>query len=585
MDYELGEEVFFLLREIKTVVNELVVVSAKILSKSERDRICGYADKVYENIAGFDVNRWQFAIKREDIQNKEVVLFNDSFFGPLYPLNFIFEDMQTKEIDFWGFSSAADIRHKGHKFLQTYFMVFKRQVVQRLVFHEFWSKLPNIHNLNEYKRFVEYKMTYDFEKAGMTWCAYLDTKETDKKRLNNMDSMLLSPEKVMREKMIPIISKHSFIARREVVLNYNNGSEIKEAIDFIKRNTGYNEQLIYQYFIKRCNIYDLRTIFNQCFVLAEETYEIGKKRVAIYAHLFYEDLFEKAIKYLGVIPTEIDVYISTDTDEKKEKIESLFYKHRKVKIVVVNPRGREWSAFLIVMKKYLLKYDYFCMLHDKKSSQIFFETVGITYGNILWDNLLWKEGYVRAVIHFFEEHPEMGVLVPPEAYHGIYFNTAIDYWTICFEKTKELAERLALNVLLEAEKPPISLGGAFWCRTDSIRKILNFEFKYEDFVKEPMPVDGTFNHALERILPYVAQDAGFYTGTIMNPEYAAEDITNKQYIIRSILREIKDMGGISLTTFEEALDNLKYLQKKGKIQRKRRRKENAKQNRDFPISR
>lgn len=99
-----------------------------------------------------------------------------------------------------------------------------------------------------------------------------------------------------------------------------------------------------------------------------------------------------------------------------------------------------------------------------------------------------------------------------------------------------------------------------------------------------MPVDGTFSHALERVLPYVVQDAGFYTGTIMNPEYAATDNTNKQYIIRSILREIGNIEGISLGTFEETLNNLKSLREKGKIQRRLWRNEDFNQNRDFLIS-
>ena len=43
---------------------------------------------------------------------------------------------------------------------------------------------------------------------------------------------------------------------------------------------------------------------------------------------------------------------------------------------------------------------------------------------------------------------------------------------------------------------------------------------YEDFPDEPMPVDGTISHAIERILPFVAQDAGFKTLIVMNASYA-----------------------------------------------------------------
>ena len=50
-----------------------------------------------------------------------------------------------------------------------------------------------------------------------------------------------------------------------------------------------------------------------------------------------------------------------------------------------------------------------------------------------------------------------------------------------------------------------------------IEKIFEYAFKGEDFPAEPMPVDGTISHAIERIWPYVAQEAGYYSAHILNP--------------------------------------------------------------------
>lgn len=39
---------------------------------------------------------------------------------------------------------------------------------------------------------------------------------------------------------------------------------------------------------------------------------------------------------------------------------------------------------------------------------------------------------------------------------------------------------------------------------------------------EPLPYDGTISHAIERIVGFVALDAGYKVGTIMNCQYAAK---------------------------------------------------------------
>ena len=66
----------------------------------------------------------------------------------------------------------------------------------------------------------------------------------------------------------------------------------------------------------------------------------------------------------------------------------------------------------------------------------------------------------------------------------------------------------------------------FWCRTAALTKITNKNWQIEDFPEEPMPKDGTISHALERIFPFAAQTLGFYSGWIMNEEFARNEVEN-----------------------------------------------------------
>lgn len=53
-----------------------------------------------------------------------------------------------------------------------------------------------------------------------------------------------------------------------------------------------------------------------------------------------------------------------------------------------------------------------------------------------------------------------------------------------------------------------------------------------------MPLDNTINHAIERILPYVAQSQGFYSGLMMTEEYASLYTCNYQYMLDAIVNKI-----------------------------------------------
>ena len=80
---------------------------------------------------------------------------------------------------------------------------------------------------------------------------------------------------------------------------------------------------------------------------------------------------------------------------------------------------------------------------------------------------------------------------------------------------------MGVKANFDADKSPITLGTAFWCKREALAALFEHDFSYEDFPDEPMPIDGTVCHALERILGYVAQHEGYYTAYIMDSELAA----------------------------------------------------------------
>lgn len=274
------------------------------------------------------------------------------------------------------------------------------------------------------------------------------------------------------------------------------------------------------------------------------------KRAAVFCHLYYEELFGECIDYLTMASEQCDIFITTDTIKKCERLAELSETSiPKAKIELCDKRGREWAAYLFVFCEYYRDYEYVCYIHDKKSSQMFYPTVGESFFHNLWENSIRSSEYINGVMAQFDEKPWLGILAPPEVYHNTYFHTQADYWTICYEKAKKLLDEKKVEVPLKRDKAPIALGSVFWCRREAIDGLYKLDISECDLPNEPMSVDGTISHILERIVPCIAQSAGYFTGIIMNEDTAKRNIINYQTMLKGITGAIRKRGKSNMATY------------------------------------
>ncbi len=90
---------------------------------------------------GFDFAMWAQVLLAEDCAAyDEVLLTNSSIIGPFSPLQPILDRMAGEPCEFWGLTESAQlIPH-----LQSYFLVFRKPVLEALAFQQFWaSVLPS----------------------------------------------------------------------------------------------------------------------------------------------------------------------------------------------------------------------------------------------------------------------------------------------------------------------------------------------------------------------------------------------------------------------------------------------------------
>jgi rhamnosyltransferase len=129
------------LARLKDVCDRIVFVSTSKLPEREVEKLRPFVELVLlKDNTGFDFGMWQHGLERTDLAGvDEIVLTNSSVFGPIYPLGPIFGRMSDDPCDFWGMTDNFELRWH----LQSYFLVFKRNVVHSEAFRTFfWSVLP-----------------------------------------------------------------------------------------------------------------------------------------------------------------------------------------------------------------------------------------------------------------------------------------------------------------------------------------------------------------------------------------------------------------------------------------------------------
>ncbi|MGZ7445310.1 rhamnan synthesis F family protein [Paenibacillus sp. TH7-28] len=541
-----------MLEDLKRNVDRLVVVCNGKLTIDGRQKF----EKITEDIIvrenkGFDV--WAYKEGIEYIgwdglsYYDELVLINYTMFGPFYPFSEMFNEMSRRNIDFWGITKhygTEDDWTGGHMkygyipdFIQSFFIVIRKKMHSSFEFKRYWDKMRPIGSYIESMAFHEGIFTKDFSDSGFSCDVYIDT---DDLKEHTQAPTTYTPLELLKRRC-PIVKRKVFFDYYSFYLQFNTGEVGVETYEYIRKNLDYNIDLIWDNILRTSNQADIKKNMQLNYVLPLNfsNYKENKDRkIALIMHLYFEDLLVECLEYAKSITADSDVYITTDTERKREAILRVFNELdcNKLEVRVIENRGRDVSSLLVGCKDILMNYDYVCFAHDKKTTQIKPYSVGTSFMYKCFENVLGSKEYVANIINTFEENPRLGLLTPPPPNHGVYYSTIGLEWSNNFNNTKRLLEKLGMDQIpLDITKEPIApLGTMFWFRPKALKALIEYDWKYEDFPKEPNDMDGTLLHAIERVYPFIVQHEGYYPGWVMSDKLARIEITNLNYMLREI---------------------------------------------------
>lgn len=207
-DGEVDCYIEYLLKDFKTVLSELIVVVNGNINEEGKVRLNKYADcfVIRENL-GFDFGAYYEVLTQrvgERLRDfDELILCNDTFYGPFVSFKEIIERMQAEDCDFWGLNLVEDsfLTH-----IQSYFLTFRKEVLQSDVLYEFFHS-ESIESLVQTKDVMDIYAIFEVGlfryliQKGYKYATYTNTKEFD---------IYQSPDICMIDYALPILKKKSF---------------------------------------------------------------------------------------------------------------------------------------------------------------------------------------------------------------------------------------------------------------------------------------------------------------------------------------------------------------------------------------
>jgi glycosyltransferase involved in cell wall biosynthesis len=235
-------------------------------------------------------------------------------------------------------------------------------------------------------------------------------------------------------------------------------------------------------------------------------------KVALHGHFFYPDLAADFFRKLSVNRSRCDLLLTTDHERKARAIEEAAgcYDRGKVVIRLVPNRGRDIGPLLTAFADEILAdYDVVGHVHGKRSLGVDQGTMGDSWREFLWQHLIGDcHPMMDLVLARFVRDAGLGMVFPDDPH--------LSDW----DDNHDIAAGLATRMGMAEPLPPFfdfPIGTMFWARTKALQPLLALRLGWSDYPLEPVQEDGTILHAIERLLPFAARQAGYRYATTHVP--------------------------------------------------------------------
>ncbi len=533
--------VMYLLQSIRPFLARLLIVVNGEVNEEASKKFRGVADEVLERRnEGFDVGGYREGIFHIGLDKlaeyDETLLFNYTFFGPLYPFSEMFDKMDGMDLDFWGITrhykvevDPYGVNRYGYlpEHIQSHFMALRKEFIKSRDYIDFITELKNptsyVESICEYETIF----TKHFEDLGYRWDTYVDTSEYE--GYSYCPIMFYIKDMFIKHRC-PIIKRRSFFTDYNDFLLNGCGEASIDAYEYMREHIDYDVNMIWDNLLRLENISEIAKVMHFNYMLpANEKYVVtGAGKQAVFIYLENTRHYDGYVKYIDNIPDTCDLYF-VGTKEALSDVKGNKKPERDYVECCIE-RNLYIEAYT-KFESYKDNYDYAAMLvmSDVEIEKPYSNYDSWQYRD--WENLIGTECIVNNVIASFEENERLGMLVPPVPNHGILFEKQADGWQNSFEEVSRFLNNNGTHVSCKKqEAPQAPFGGSFWLRTKAFPRLSGKSVDVRDNI-------------FRMALVYLVQEQGYYSGICYNNEFAAIETTNLDYVMRELNKAVFEKYG------------------------------------------
>ena len=217
-------------------------------------------------------------------------------------------------------------------------------------------------------------------------------------------------------------------------------------------------------------------------------------------HVWYVDVLDEIVAALLATGVDWRILITTAHEREHDVRERVARLGLTAEIEVFENRGRDILPFLHVANRLLDEgVSLVLKLHTKRSTH---RQDGDIWRRELLDKLLSPQR-AAAIVAAFAKDPALGLVTAEGHVQPLSY-----YWGANRNNVLYLISRLGIRPP-DMEKDLFLAGTMFWLRLQALRPLLDTQLGEWEFDTETGQVDGTFAHAIERVILLGVQSAGY----------------------------------------------------------------------------
>lgn len=248
-EHKFKEYMSYMLKALKECCSKLCVVCNYQELFGGEEYLHPYADAVfYRENRGYDAGAYKDALCTllgwdTIYEYDELILVNDSFFGPFYNLSGYFNLMEDVNCDFWGMTrhpsgEFKEIELKFESHVQSYFLVFRSRVLKSHQYKEFWENFIYPNTYLETVTNFEIGINKYLRENGFVSLALTDVWGL-KFKYNENPTFYYSLD-LIKDNGLPILKKKTLLISDKRFRN------ALQAVEFLERNDLYSVSCIWE---------------------------------------------------------------------------------------------------------------------------------------------------------------------------------------------------------------------------------------------------------------------------------------------------------------------------------------------------